>query len=171
MKRVADHLVKCLENLEVKYIFSVSGNQIMPVYDALFDTNIQLIHVRHEAAAVHMADAWGRLTATPGVALLAAGPGFANSLSASYVAQMAESPIVILSGHAPVTQFKGGFQKLSQVDMASAVAKASWCISDGQNIQNDIQDAFELATAGRPGPVHLALPFDFKSTSCLSVIV
>ena len=73
----------------------------MSVFDACIDASIELIHVRHEAAAVHMADAWGRLTGEPGVALVTAGPGFANTLSALYVAKMAESPMIALSGHGP----------------------------------------------------------------------
>ena len=70
----------------VTRVFALSGNQIMSVFDACIDSGIELVHVRHEAAAVHMADAWGRLTGMPGVALLTAGPGHANALSAMYTA-------------------------------------------------------------------------------------
>ena len=96
--RGADLVVRALRNAGTRHVFSLSGNQIMPIYDALVDGDINLYHVRHEAAAVHMADAWGRLTGSPGVALVTAGPGFANTLSALYVARMAESPVVLISG-------------------------------------------------------------------------
>ena len=100
--RSVNTLIRTLQLLGTKYLFSLSGNQIMSIYDAWVDSDIEILHVRHEAAAVHMADAWGRLTGTPGVALLTAGPGHANAISAMYVALMAESPVVVLSGHAPL---------------------------------------------------------------------
>ncbi len=133
----------------------------MPVFDACIGTDINLIHVRHEAAAVHMADAWGRLTRTAGVALVTAGPGFANALSALYVAKMAESPVVVLSGHAPLGQLGHGvFQEMAQAEMASHVTKASWMSTDHAMLGHDLARAYHLAQAGRPGPVHLTLPVD-----------
>jgi len=71
-------------------------------FDAALDAGIELIHTRHEAAAVHMADAWARLTGEPGIALVTGGPGHANAVAALYTAGMAESPVVLLSGHAPL---------------------------------------------------------------------
>src|SRR3989442_4853320 len=97
--RGADLLVDTLASAGVRHLFSLSGNQILSVYDATNGRAIRLIHTRHEAAAVHMADGWGRLTEQPGVALVTAGPGHCNALSALYVALMAESPVVLLSGH------------------------------------------------------------------------
>ena len=85
----------------VRYIFTLSGNHIMPIFDAALDAGIALIHTRHEAAAVHMADSFARLTGEPGVALVTGGPGHANAVGALYTAAMAESPVVLLSGHAP----------------------------------------------------------------------
>ena len=67
-------------------MFALSGNHVMPVFDAALDAKLSLIHVRHEAAAVHMADAWGRLTGEPGIALVTGGPGHANALGALYTA-------------------------------------------------------------------------------------
>ena len=89
----AVRLIETLIAEGVETIFSLSGNQIMSVYDATIDRDIELIHTRHEAAAVHMADAVGRLTGQAGVALLPAGPGHCNAISALYVARMAESPV------------------------------------------------------------------------------
>lgn len=133
----------------------------MPVYDACIDSGIQLYHVRQEAAAVHMADAWGRLTGQPGIALVTAGPGFANALSALYVAKMAESPMVLLSGHAPLTQLgRGAFQEMAQSEMAQPVTKASWTVQDVSRLGSDIAMAMDLARSGRPGPVQVSLPVD-----------
>ena len=72
----------------------------MSVFDAAIEAKLDLVHVRHEAAAVHMADAWGRLTGEPGVAMVTGGPGHANAVGALYTALGAESPMVLLSGHA-----------------------------------------------------------------------
>ena len=159
--RGADLLARSLVAAGVGRLFTLSGNQIMPVFDACIETGIDLVHVRHEAAAVHMADAWGRLTGEPGVALVTAGPGFANTLSALYVATMAESPVVLLSGHAPSSQLgRGPFQEMSQADMAQHVTKSSWTASDATGLGADLARALRTARSRRPGPVHLALPVD-----------
>src|SRR6185369_6173415 len=110
--RGADLVVAALAERGVRQLFSLSGNQILPLYDATIGRDMRIIHTRHEAAAVHMADAWGRLGEEPGVALVTAGPGHLNALSALYGALMAESPVVMLSGHAPAGQAgRGAFQE------------------------------------------------------------
>ena len=160
-KRGADLLVEALSAAGVKRLFTLSGNQIMSLFDASIDADIELIHVRHEAAAVHMADAWGRLTGQPGVVAVTAGPGFANTISALYVAKMAETPVVLLSGHAEHELLgRGAFQEMPQGDMAGHVAKASWTATDASGLGRDVVRALELASSGRPGPVHVALPGD-----------
>ena len=159
--RAADVLVEALVQAGVKYLFTLSGNQIMSVFDATIGTGIELIHVRHEAAAVHMADAWGRLTGRPGVALVTAGPGFANTLSAMYVAAMAESPLVVFSGRSPQSRDgQGAFQEMPQAEIAGHLARASWTVTDPNRIGHDVARALRLSQAGRPGPVHVALPGD-----------
>lgn len=159
--RGADLLVMTLAESNVSKIFALSGNQIMSIFDASIDADLELIHTRHEAAAVHMADAWGRLTGQPGIALITAGPGLANALSALYVARVAESPLVLLSGHTPLNQLgMGAFQEMPQADMAAHVTKASWMATDGAQLGNDIKKALAIAASGRPGPVHIALPAD-----------
>ena len=159
--RGADLLATTLAAVGTERLFALSGNQIMPIFDACIDTGIDLVHVRHEAAAVHMADGWGRLTGEPGVALVTAGPGFANTLSAMYVAMMAESPMVLLSGHAPLSQLgRGAFQEMSQADMARHVTKASWTANEAAELGRELVRALKLAKSGRPGPVHIAIPAD-----------
>ena len=142
-------------------VFTLSGNHIMPVFDATLDAGVELIHVRHEAAAVHMADAWARLTGEVGVALVTGGPGFANAVSALYTAAMAEAPVVLLSGHAPRDQLgKGAFQEMAQADIAAPLTKASLTSESPQSVASDFARAVRVARSGRPGPVHLALPTD-----------
>ena len=125
-KTGAELLIESLISAGVKHLFSLSGNQILSLYDASIGRDINLIHTRHEAAAVHMADGWGRLTEQPGVALLTAGPGHCNAISALYGALMAESPVVLLSGHSPYAQIgSGAFQEINQVASCQAGHKSS----------------------------------------------
>ena len=164
--RGADLLARALSAAGTERIFTLSGNQVMPIFDACIDAGIELVHVRHEAAAVHMADAWGRLTGRPGVALVTAGPGLANALSAMYVATMAESPMILLSGHAPREELgRGAFQEMAQAEMAGHVAKASWTAADASELGRDVVRALRLARSGRPGPVHVALPVDLLEST------
>jgi acetolactate synthase-1/2/3 large subunit len=161
MLRGADIVARTLQDLGVTRIFTLSGNHIMPIFDALLSTNIQLIHVRHEAACVHMADAWGRLTGEPGIALVTGGQGHSNAVAALYNALASESPLVLLSGHAPLSELdRGAFQEMAQADLARPVTKASWTAQGVATLGADIAGAFELAATGRPGPVHVSLPVD-----------
>ncbi|MFQ5733628.1 MAG: thiamine pyrophosphate-binding protein [Planctomycetaceae bacterium] len=159
--RGADLLVRSLAVAGVQRLFTLSGNQIMSVFDATLDEGLDLLHVRHEAPAVHMADAFGRLTGEPGVALVTAGPGFANALSALYVALMAESPLVLISGASATARAgQGAFQEMPQAEMAGHVTKASWQIDEPDRIGHDVARALRTAKSGRPGPVHVSIPGD-----------
>jgi acetolactate synthase-1/2/3 large subunit len=161
MIRGADIVARTLQDLGVTRIFTLSGNHIMPIFDALLSTNIQLIHARHEAACVHMADAWGRLTGEPGIALVTGGQGHSNAVAALYTALASESPLVLLSGHAPLSELgRGAFQEMAQADLARPVTKASWTAQAVAILGSDIAKAIELAATGRPGPVHVSLPVD-----------
>ena len=160
-KTGAELLIESLISAGIRYLFSLSGNQILSLYDASIGRDIDLIHTRHEAAAVHMADGWGRLTEQPGVALLTAGPGHCNAISALYVALMAESPVVLLSGHSPYAQIgSGAFQEIDQVTTARPVTKAAWLVENADRLDEAIAAALSLTCEGRPGPVHLSLPAD-----------
>ena len=159
--RAADALARAVVGTGTRHVFTLSGNQIMSVFDAAIDAPLELIHVRHEAPAVHAADAIGRLSGRPGVAMVTAGPGFANTLSALYVALCAESPLVLLSGASPAgNPGAGAFQEMDQAGLAAKVCKASWTCTDPERIVGDFARAWRCAASGRPGPVHVALPVD-----------
>lgn len=161
IKRGADALVESMQTAGVSNIFTLSGNHIMPIFDAVYDHKINLIHTRHEAAAVHMADSWARLTGEIGIAMVTGGPGHANAVSALYTAGMAESPLVLLSGHAPNNQLgMGAFQEMAQADIAAPLTKASWVCKSVSELPSDFAKAVSIAKSGRPGPVHISLPSD-----------
>ena len=159
--RGADALVETLAVAGIRQLFTLSGNHVMPVFDATVGTSVSLLHTRHEAAAVHMADAWARLTGEVGIALVTGGPGHANAISALYTARMSDSPVVLLSGHAPLAQLgRGAFQEMQQPAMAAPLTKASWTCQEADAVAADVARAMAIARAGRPGPVHLSLPTD-----------
>ena len=161
MLRGADIVARSLQRLGNRRVFTLSGNHIMSIFDAALDAGLDLVHARHEAAAVRMADAYGRLTGEAGIALATGGPGHANAVGALFTALGAESPMVLLSGHAATWELgRGGFQELRQADMAAPVTKASWTAGATATLGKNIGEAVRLATAGRPGPVHLSLPSD-----------
>ena len=153
--------MRTLERAGHTDIFTLSGNHIMSLFDAAIETRLSLMHVRHEAATVHMADAYGRLTGRPGIACVTGGPGHANAVGALFTALGQETPMVLLSGHTETDQIgRGGFQELRQVDMAAPVCKAAWMATATATVGMDVAKAIRVATSGRPGPVHLSLPSD-----------
>ncbi|MCH8466305.1 MAG: thiamine pyrophosphate-binding protein [Roseinatronobacter sp.] len=159
--RGADALVRSLQEAGVRCVFSLSGNQIMPVYDALLDSDIRLVHVRHEAAAVYMAEAWAQLTGQIGVALVTAGAGFGNALGALISAQASETPGARLSGDSPRAQDgMGAFQEMDQVGMARPITKLALRATAPELLAAEFAQVVRAARGGRPGPVHLALPAD-----------
>ena len=159
--RGADIVARTLDAAGLRTVFTLSGNHIMPLFDAALGTGLRLIHVRHEAAAVHMADAWGRLTGQCGIVWVSGGAGFTNAAAALCTAQAAELPLLLLSGHAGVKEIgRGAFQELRQAEMAAPVSKASWTASSAASLGTDLAKAVRLVLSGRRGPVHLGLPFD-----------
>lgn len=168
--RGADLIADALVSGGVRTVFTLSGNQIMPIFDACIDVGIRLVHVRHEAAAVYMADAWSQLTGQAGVALLTAAPGFANGLSPLYTARASESALVLLSGDAALAQDgRGAFQELRQTDVSAPLCKIAFRSQNAAELGEDIARALRVAREGRPGPVHVSLPFDLLNTSVASM--
>jgi len=154
-------LTRTLRAAGVETVFSLSGNQIMPVYDAAIDDDLRIIHTRHEAGAVYMADGFAQTAGRLGVAMVTAAPGFANALSAVYSARMNESPVLFLSGDSPVKEDGNApFQELDQCSMAAQVVKGTFRPSSPAELGEMLGKSIRLALSGRQGPVHIALPAD-----------
>jgi acetolactate synthase-1/2/3 large subunit len=159
--RGADVVARTLARAGVRQLFALSGNHIMPIFDAALDASLRILHVRHEAAAVHMADAWARLTGEVGVALVTGGPGHANAVAALYTALEAESPVLLVSGHAALAELgKGAFQEMRQAELAAPATKASWTVQSADRLADDLARALRETRFRSPGPVHLSIPQD-----------
>ena len=117
-------LARALQLGGVGPVFTLSGHQILPIYDAGIDENLRFVDTRHEGAAVHMADGWGRLTGQTGVALVTAAPGHTNALTGVATAFNSESPLLLLSGGAEVPNLgRGGFQEMDQLTMIGPISQ------------------------------------------------
>src|SRR6056297_3295784 len=159
--RGADILVRALAETGTDTIFALSGNQIMPVFDACIDAGLRIVHTRHEAAAVFMAEAHAQLTGQIGVALVTAGGGLANTGGALFSASESETPVLLLSGDSPVAQDgRGAFQEMDQLGVTSALTRLSIRATRSDALADNVARALDAASGGRPGPVHMALPVD-----------
>jgi acetolactate synthase I/II/III large subunit len=157
-------VIGALKRRGVTTIFSLSGNQIMPLYDACIDAGIRIVHVRQEAAAVFMADGWSQATGQIGVAMLTAGPGITNGVAPLYSAAQSESPVLLLAGDSSVAEDGiGAFQEMDQCAITRPLTKRSQRPATHAELATAVDDAIALALAPRRGPVHLALPFDLLS--------
>lgn len=161
MTRGADVVMQTLAAHGVKNIFALSGNQIMPLFDASLDAGIRLFHTRHEAAAVYMAEGFAQLSRGLGVALVTAGAGLGNALGPLLTARASDSPVLLLSGDSPVGKDgQGAFQEMDQVALTQSLTKWSVRVTRAADLAEVIDKAVRLAQQGRPGPVHVSLPAD-----------
>ena len=164
MARVSgSHLISKALKLEgVDNIFTLAGDHVLPVLDVMADGDFRFIDTRHEQAAVHMADAWGRITGQLGVCMYTT-PGFANAIPGLANAMHSESPLLSIAGSADLSELgRGAMQEIDQVGMAAPTAKESLMIHDARRIPDTIARAVRLAYSGRRGPVHLTIPVDVQ---------
>ncbi|HKX19561.1 MAG TPA: thiamine pyrophosphate-binding protein [bacterium] len=161
--RGAHLALRCLKLEGVRKLFTIVGDTILPICDAAVDEGMELVDTRHEAAALHMADAWARVTGEPAVALVTGGPGFANAISALPPIHASESPVILLAGCGELAE-RGmyGFQEIDQVGLAAPATKGAWMVPDRRRIPDMIATAFRTALEGRRGPVHLTVPIDIQ---------
>ncbi|ELY47377.1 biosynthetic-type acetolactate synthase large subunit [Natronorubrum sulfidifaciens] len=157
----AQSVVRALENAGVEYAFGVQGGAIMPVYDALYDSEIYHVTMAHEQAAAHAADAYGIVSGEPGICLATSGPGATNLVTGIADADMDSDPLVALTGQVP-TEFVGNdaFQETDTTGVTKPVTKDNTFASDSDRVGTDVSEAFALAREGRPGPTLVDLPKD-----------
>ncbi len=163
----AEVLCRCLEREGVTYIFGLSGGAAIPIFDALVDSPIELILVRHEQGATHMADGYARASGRPGVVLVTSGPGATNTVTGLLTAQMDSSPLIVITGQTNrVNLGKDAFQEADVTGITYPVVKHSYLVRDASEIPRIVREAFHIATSGRPGPVLIDVPKDVSQGPC-----
>jgi len=163
----AEKLVQCLEREGVEYIFGLSGGAAIPIFDALVDSKIKLILVRHEQGATHMADGYARATGRPGVVLVTSGPGATNTVTGLLTALMDSSPLIVITGQTNTVNLgKDAFQEADVTGITYPVVKHSYLVKDARDIPRVLREAFYIASSGRPGPVLIDVPKDVSSGPC-----
>ncbi len=163
----AEKLVQCLEREGVEYIFGLSGGAVIPIFDALVDSRIKLILVRHEQGATHMADGYARATGRPGVVLVTSGPGATNTVTGLLTALMDSSPLIVITGQTNTVNLgKDAFQEADVTGITYPVVKHSYLVKDARDIPRVMREAFYIANSGRPGPVLIDIPKDISSGPC-----
>lgn len=156
----AQLLIEMLILKKIETIFGYPGGAVLPLYDALYDCDrIQHVLVRHEQAAVHAADGYARATGRPGVALVTSGPGATNAVTGIATAFMDSVPLIVLTGQVS-TELIGldSFQEVDIYGMTMPVTKHNYIVRDVADLPKIINEAFHVATTGRPGPVLIDLP-------------
>jgi thiamine pyrophosphate-dependent acetolactate synthase large subunit-like protein len=157
-------VAQTLQELGADTIYSVSGNQILSIYDAVIDFDLRIIHMRHESAAAYAAGASAELSDRPGVLLVTAGPGFLAATIGVATAKSMELPLLFLSGASATSDAgAGGFQDLDQGGVARVTCKATMQVSSIEVIRTTLTNAWQLAQSSIPGPVHVSLPSDVLS--------
>jgi acetolactate synthase-1/2/3 large subunit len=156
------HLVaRALKAEGVEAIFTLCGGHIIDIYDGCTDAGIRIIDVRHEQAAAHAADAWTRLTGVMGCAVVTAGPGTTDTVTAVANAWRAQTPLLVIGGQGALKQSQmGSLQELDHVALMKPITKFATTAYHTERIPDVLTTAFRQAYNGRPGPVFVEIPRD-----------
>ncbi|MEM8716841.1 MAG: thiamine pyrophosphate-binding protein, partial [Cyanobacteria bacterium P01_G01_bin.4] len=157
--RVADLLVRCLEEEGVRYIFGLPGEETLDINDALRNSAIEFVSVRHEQGAAFMADAYGRLTGKAGVCLATLGPGATNLITGIADASLDRAPLVAITGQADLRRIHQEFHQYIDINSVfRPFTKWTARISSPEPVPEVVRKAFKLAEAEPPGATHIELP-------------
>jgi acetolactate synthase-1/2/3 large subunit len=160
----AEIVFKALEDQKVEYIFGYPGGAVLPIYDELKNhKSIKHILARHEQGAGHAAEGYARSSGKPGVLLVTSGPGATNAVTALTDAYMDSIPVVCISGQVP-THLIGtdAFQECDTTGITRPCTKHNWLVKDVNDLADVMNQAFKIATTGRPGPVLVDIPKDIQ---------
>ncbi len=160
----AQILVESLVAKGVEFVFGYPGGAVLPIYDALFGENrIRHILVRHEAGAAHAAEGYARATGKPGVVLVTSGPGATNAVTGIADAFMDSIPLVVITGQVSTALIgTDAFQEADTVGLTRHCTKHNYLVKDPADLATIVDEAFHIATAGRPGPVVIDIPKDVQ---------
>ncbi len=159
----AEALLRALEREGVEVIFGHPGGAIMPTYDALYDSPIRHILVRHEQGGVHAATAYARATGRVGVVMATSGPGALNLVTGLADAYMDSTPVVAITGNVPRSLIgTDAFQEADVTGVTMPITKHNYLVQDVNEIPRIVREAFHIASTGRPGPVLIDVPKDVQ---------
>jgi acetolactate synthase I/II/III large subunit len=157
----AQMLLKCLKEEGVEVIFGFPGGKVIPIYDAIFDSDIRHILVRHEQGAAHAADGYARATGKTGVCVATSGPGATNLITGIACAYMDSIPMVAITGQAETNLIgTDSFQEADITGITAPITKHNYLIKDVKELPTVVKEAFYIASTGRPGPVLIDIPVD-----------
>jgi acetolactate synthase-1/2/3 large subunit len=164
-----DLLMRALKDEGVKFIFGYPGGAALHIYDSIFRQKaLDHILVRHEQGATHAADGYSRATGKPGVALVTSGPGATNAITGIATAYMDSIPLIVISGQVQSHLIgTDSFQETDMIGISRPVVKHSFIVQKTEDIPRIVQEAFHIATTGRPGPVVIDIPKDKTDPSIL----
>ena len=164
-----DLLMRALKDEGVKFIFGYPGGAALHIYDAIFKQKaFEHILVRHEQGATHAADGYSRATGKPGVTLVTSGPGATNAITGIATAYMDSIPLIVISGQVQSHLIgTDSFQETDMIGISRPIVKHSFIVQDTKDIPRIVQEAFYIATSGRPGPVVIDIPKDKTDPSQL----
>lgn len=168
--KASDYLAKFIESKGVKNIFELSGGMITHLLDSFhLKTKINIISVHHEQSGAFAADACGRITGLPGIALATSGPGATNLLTGIGSCYFDSSPAIFITGQVNVFELRGereirqlGFQETDIVSMAKPVTKKAYLVTNANDLPWILEEAFNIAISGRPGPVLIDIPMNIQ---------
>src|SRR5881392_3054924 len=150
-----------LRSYGVNEIFTLSGGHIFPFYDACVKAGVPIYDVRHEQTATFAAEAMAKLTRRAGVAVLTAGPGVTNGISAMTTAHFNGSPLVVVGGRAPQARWgSGSLQELDHVPIVASITKSAVTATSTGDIPKVIHEAVTTAMTPHRGPVFVDVPMD-----------
>src|ERR1700733_3704645 len=155
--------VRAAREQGVQTMFTLSGGHVFPLYDGAVtaDPPLHIVDVRHEQTAVFAAEATARLTRSPGLAVLTAGPGVTNGVSAITTAHFNGSAVVVLAGRAPDYRWgSGSLQEIDHPQLVAPVTKRAWTEHETKQIAGAVDEAFRLASARHRGPVFLDISLE-----------
>ncbi|QLC49623.1 acetolactate synthase large subunit [Methanolobus zinderi] len=157
-------LIECLYREGVDTIFGYPGGVLLPIYDALYDSDIRHVLVRHEQAAAHAAEGYARATGKTGVCIATSGPGATNLVTGIANAYMDSIPMVAFTGQVPSSLIgNDAFQEANITGITMPITKHNYLVQDAKELPRIIKEAFHIASTGRPGPVLVDLPKDITT--------
>lgn len=157
----AQMLIKALEAQGVEVIFGYPGGAVLEIYDAIEESTIDHVLVRHEQGGAHAASGYARVKGQVGVCLATSGPGATNLVTGIATAYMDSVPLVVITGQVPKAMVgTDAFQEVDITGITNPITKYNYLVQDVQELPKIVAEAFYIAKSGRPGPVLIDIPRD-----------